>query len=61
MLHKCIDVVMTFGNIWYLIMCNIVNLPFVEKRGIYNPGTVWDDFVNPATMPDGFTSKRHEQ
>lgn len=52
---------MALGNIWHFVMCDVVDIPLVDECGIQDPRTVRNDFVNPTTMSDGFTSERYQQ
>ena len=39
-----------------VIVRNIVNIVFRQKRGVDDPRSVRDDLIHPATMADSFTA-----
>jgi hypothetical protein len=42
------------------VVCDVVNLIFVEELLRKDPWRFWDDLVNPATMTDGFAAAFYE-
>ena len=42
--------------VWLVIVSNIVDVVFRQKRSVDDPGNVRDDLIHPATMADGFTA-----
>lgn len=42
--------------IWLIIVGNIVDVVFRQKRSVDDPGNVRDDIIHPATLADRFTA-----
>ncbi len=43
-------------HVWLVIVSNVVDVVFRQKRSVDDPGNVRDDLINPTTMADGFTA-----
>ena len=42
--------------VWLVIVSNIVDVVFRQKRSVDDPGNVRDDLIHPPTMADGFAA-----
>ena len=43
-------------HVWLVIVSNIVDVVFRQKRSVDDPGNVRDNLIHPATMADSFTA-----
>ena len=47
---------MTCTQVWLVIVRNVVDVVFRQKRSVDDPRDVRDDLIHPATMADSFTT-----
>lgn len=47
---------MSSTQVWLVVVRNIVDVEFRQKRSVDDPRGVRDDLIHPATMADGFTA-----
>jgi hypothetical protein len=47
---------MSRTQVWLVVVRNIVDVVFRQKRRVDHPRSVRDDLIHPATMADGFTA-----
>lgn len=53
-LHVAIYIIKASASVQILIMCDVVNLVFLDERFVDDPWSFRDHFVDPSTMSGSF-------